>query len=115
VTFVIGESSPKNFTLPKHIKNSHTLSANCQVSLKYQITIIDLIDGLSMVTNETVTGLNTFDVTFALPSRPTLVEYRVKVYMSNVNGMGLSTLGYFFVKPTCPDPPANATIYYVVA
>ena len=81
----------------------------------YNITIIDSIDGFSMVTNETVTGLDTFNVTFALPTSPTLVEYRVKVYMSNVNGMGLSTLSYFFVKPTCPDPPANATIEYVVA
>ena len=33
VTFVIGESSPKTFTLPKHIQNSHTLSTDCQVAL----------------------------------------------------------------------------------
>ena len=68
-----------------------------------------------MLTNQTVTGLNTFDVTFALPASPTLKEYRVKVDLKNVNGMGLSTLGYFFVKPTCPDPPANATFEYLVA
>lgn len=115
MTFVIGESSPKTFTLPKHINNYHTLSADCQVALKYNITIIDLIDGFSMLSNETVNGLNTFDVTFTLPSSPTLKEYKVKVYLENNNGMGLSTLGYFFVKPSCPDPPANATIEYPVA
>lgn len=115
MTFVIGESSPKTFTLPKHINNYHTLSADCQVALKYNITIIDLIDGFSMLSNETVNGLNTFDVTFTLPSSPTLKEYKVKVYLENKNGMGLSTLGYFFVKPSCPDPPANATIEYPVA
>ncbi len=76
---------------------------------------MDTIDGFSMLSNQTVTDLNTFDVTFTLPTNPTLKEYRVKVVLTNVNEMGLSTIGYLFVKPTCPDPPTNATIQYLVA
>ncbi len=108
VTFYIGETSPKSFTITKHLPDNHIFTPDCPLQLDYTINILQAIDGLAKVSEDTTTNINTFTVTLNLPTNPTLTNYKIEVKIMNINGIFQETIGYFFLIPSCPDPPLPA-------